>query len=118
MVVSIERYMGVSVSVSMCISIGLSTGGSTGCYVDISMDSTIRSCASSSMGDCAGHYEGGYRGSRTGASIGRFMRGCRSIFWFFLTDDPRCQSHDPCVNAPIDILKPRALSSTEGVTPC
>ena len=78
MVVSIERYMGVSVSVSMCISIGYSTGYLTGSYVVISMDSTIRSCASGFTGDYAGHYEGGYKGSRTGASIGRFMRGCRS----------------------------------------
>ena len=118
MVVSIERYMGVFLSVSMCICIGYSTCGSMGCYVGISMDSTIRTCASSFMGDYAGHYEGGYKGCRTGASIGRFMRGCWGSFWLLLTDDPRCQSHEPCVNSPIDLLNPRALSSTEGVTLC
>ena len=84
MVVPIERSMGVSVSSSMCISIGYSTGGSMGCYVDFSMNNTIGSCASSFMGDYAGHYVGGYKGSRTGASIGSFMRGCRSIFGFSL----------------------------------
>ena len=118
MVVPIERSMGVSVSSSMCISIGYSTGGSMGCYVDISMKNTIRSCASSFMGDYAGHYVGGYKGSRTGASIGSFMRGCRNIFGFFLTDDPLCQAHGTCLNSPIDLLNPRALSSTEGETLC